>query len=182
MEELMSTPLELNLPIFLLTMELFTLFQSKSFHRFMTEKLITSTKKFKILISNLSVLNPNNDTAKPVPDADPPPPAFENANSVSTDPLTDGIPSPTSVIPLPGVTNGGEGGGGGGGGESTTPPSPTATVTETQSGGGGGGGGGAGGGPEPTATTTPQPGAAATERAKAGLAAAVGLGVVLINA
>ncbi|KAF3898027.1 Fasciclin-like arabinogalactan protein [Trichophyton interdigitale] len=128
------------------------------------------------------VLNPNNDTAKPVPDADPPPPAFENANSVSTDPLTDGIPSPTSVIPLPGVTNGGEGGGGGGGGESTTPSSPTATVTETQSGGGGGGGGGAGGGPEPTATTTPQPGAAATERAKAGLAAAVGLGVVLINA
>ncbi|OAL74210.1 hypothetical protein A7D00_2242 [Trichophyton violaceum] len=44
------------------------------------------------------VLNPNNDTAKPVPNADPPPPAFENANPVSTDPLTDGIPSPTSVI------------------------------------------------------------------------------------
>ncbi|EFQ99601.1 hypothetical protein MGYG_02614 [Nannizzia gypsea CBS 118893] len=129
------------------------------------------------------VLNPNNDTAKPVPDADPPPPAFENENSTSTDPLTDGIPSPTSVIPLPGVTNISEGGGGGGGGgESSTSPSPTATVTETETSGGGGGGGGVGGGPGPTATTTPQPGAAATAPAKAGLAAAVGLGVVLINA
>lgn len=181
MEEAMSTPLELNLPISLSTMELFTLFQSKTFHLFITEQFVTGTKEFKILISNLSVLNPNNDTAKPVPNADPPPPAFENANPVSTDPLTDGIPSPTSVIPLPGITSGGEGGGGGGG-ESTAPPSPTATVTETQSGGGGGGGGGAGGGPGPTATNTPQPGAAATERAKAGLAAVVGLGVVLINA
>ena len=175
----MSTPLELNLPISLLTMELSMSFQSKPIHRFLTEQFVTSSKQIKILISNFSVLNPNNDTAKPVPNADPPPPAFENANPVSTDPLTDGIPSPTSVIPLPGITNGGEGSGGG---ESTAPPSSTATVTETQSGGGGGGGGGAGGGPGPTATNTPQPGAAATERAKAGLAAAVGLGVVLINA
>ncbi|KAF3483779.1 uncharacterized protein GIQ15_03103 [Arthroderma uncinatum] len=107
------------------------------------------------------VLNPNNDTAKPVPDADPPPPAFENESAVSTDPLTDGISAPTSVVPLPPATtvDGGETGGGGGGG-----------------GVGGGGGGGT------SATSSPTKGAAATEPAKAGLAAAVGLGVVLFNA
>ncbi|KAK2858355.1 hypothetical protein FQN49_004812, partial [Arthroderma sp. PD_2] len=118
------------------------------------------------------VLNPNNDTAKPVPDADPPPPAFENENAVSTDPLTDGISSPTSVVPLPPATTIGEGD------ESSTSPSTTATVTET--GGGGGGGGGVGGGTGTgtgtgggaSATSSPQPGAAATEPAKAGLAAA----------
>ncbi|KAK2746840.1 hypothetical protein FQN57_002882 [Myotisia sp. PD_48] len=127
------------------------------------------------------VLNPNNETAEPVPDAYPPPVAFEGASSVESDPLTGGIPTPTSVIPLPAaasITGGSDGGGGGGGGGTATTSGPSSTsetsTTETST-------SETSTGPSTPTTTASPAGAAPTNPMQNQLAAIVGLGALLIN-
>ncbi|PGG97596.1 hypothetical protein AJ80_09673 [Polytolypa hystricis UAMH7299] len=110
-------------------------------------------------------LNPNNSSAKPEPKAKPQPVAFGGANSRPPNRLTSGVPTPTSVIPLPAATSiSGRNG-------QTETPRPTPTSATTSSPGTG------------TTTNTPgSPGAAPVETAMAGVAAILGVGAILINA
>ncbi|EEP79688.1 predicted protein [Uncinocarpus reesii 1704] len=109
------------------------------------------------------VLNPDNTTAKPEPKANEQPVAFGGASSVTTDPLTSGISSPTSTISLEPATPIGA---------ITTTTSPTTTSSSTTS---------SSTTSTTSPTTSPTRGAAPIETANVGVAAILGIGAAIIN-